>query len=117
MKGQGMRKHTPQTVVIELKPKDEIKVSDEIIDKIPPSERTAFLIEHGYPVIIVHRDSAGKEVDRTAYNMENLIDIREHASESFVRKLAESFLSYMETPEGKADYEKWKKEMAEKENQ
>lgn len=114
MSKTGKRKlRQPVTVVIELKPKDEVRVSGEILDRIPPSERTAFLIEHGYPIIVVETDQYGNTINRTPYNLENRAELPRYMLES----LARSILTRMNTPEGKAAYEEWKKSQAAKERE
>lgn len=120
MKQKGKRKQSsrhPQTIVIELFPKDEIRVADDVLDQIPPSERTAFLIEHGYPIIIVETDSSGKETSKTAYNMENRAPLSDYALESIACSVYEAMQRELSTPEGKAKFEEWKKQQAEKKNQ
>ena len=119
MKQKKTGKHNyriPQTIVIEFVPKDEIRVADEILNQIPPSERTAFLIEHGYPIIIVETDSSGKETSKTAYNMENRAPLPEYALQSMARYVYEAMQRDLSTPEGKAKFEAWKKQQAEKQN-
>ena len=120
MKQKRSGKHTyrtPQTIVIEFIPKDEVRVADEILDQVPPSERTAFLIEHGYPIVIVETDPSGKETGKTAYNMENRAPLPEYALESIARYVYEAVQRELSTPEGKAKFEEWKKQQAEKKNQ
>ena len=120
MKQAGKRKQAsrlPQTIVIEFVPKDEIRVADEVLDQISPSERTAFLIEHGYPIMIVESDPSGKETGKTAYNMENRAPLPEYALESIARYVYEAMQRDLSTPEGKAKFEEWKKQQAEKKNQ
>ncbi len=107
----------PQTIVIEFIPKDEIRVADETLDQVPPSERTAFLIEHGYPIMVVESDPSGKETNRIAYNMENRAPLPEYALESIARYVYEAMQRDLSTPEGKAKFEEWKKKQAEKQNQ
>lgn len=120
MKQAGKQKRAPrlpQSIVIELVPKEEIRVADEVLEQIPPSERTAFLIEHGYPIVIVETDPSGKETNKTAYNMENRAPLSEYALESIARHVYEAMQRELSTPEGKTKFEEWKKQQAEKKNQ
>jgi len=116
MKQKGKRRQTPrtpQTIVIEFTPKDEVRVADKILEKIPPSERTAYLIEHGCPVAIIETDATGQEINRTEYNLENIAEPPEHMIKSLARALYESMQEYYSTPEGKAAFEEWKKQRSE----
>jgi len=120
MSRKGKRKQaarTPQTIVIEFRPKDEVRVEDKILEKLSPSERTAYLIEHGCPVAVIETDAFGKEINRTEYNLENIAEPPEHMLKSLARAVYESMQEYYNTPEGKAAFEEWKKQRSETQNQ
>lgn len=90
MKQTGKRKRTnnkAQTIVIELNAKKEIRVFDEMLSQIPSRERTAFMIEHGYPLIIVETDRSGNIVRRAEHNLENRAELSDYAIEAFARAM------------------------------
>ncbi len=116
VKQTGKRKRThnkAQTIVIELNAKKEIRVFDEMLSQIPSRERTAFMIEHGYPLIIVETDRSGNIVRRAEHNLENRAELSDYAIEAFARAMLPSMQAYYATPEGKAAYEEWKKKREE----
>ena len=119
MKQTGKRKQAsrlPQTIVIEFVPKKEVQVEDAVLEAISPSKRTAFLIEHGYPVAVIETDSSGEEKSRKEFNMENRADPPDYVYETLARCAYEAIQREMNTPEGKARFEEWKKQQAAEKN-
>lgn len=102
-----------QSIVIELNAKEEIRVFDDMIPQVPLQDRTAFMIEHGYPLIIVETDQSGNTTRKTEYNLENRAELPDYVFESFARALLPSIQEYYAAPEGRAAYEEWKKHKAE----
>ena len=115
MKQKTGRKRTnrAQSIVIELNAKKEIRVFDDMIPQVPSQDRTAFMIEHGYPLIVVETDQSGNVARKREYNLENRAELPDYVFESFARALLPSIQEYYAAPEGRAAYEEWKKHKAE----
>ena len=115
MKQKTGRKRTnrAQSIVIELNAKKEIRVFDDMIPQVPSQDRTAFMIENGYPLIVVETDQSGNVARKREYNLENRAELPDYVLESFARALLPSIQEFYATPEGRAAYEEWMKQKEE----